>query len=198
MMPTPPAYAQTLVAMLVPRKTRDSVLGDLLEEYRETQVPQHGKTAADRWFVRQALGFLWAAAAIPGALVGTVLTVRMLLDVAVPTPDTAGRAWMTTLATMMIFTFTGFRLGLTTRRVSGAIVTALAATVVGTVGAYAAAFASIGFAGVFVHPGPEAWVGLREGLDVPAHVIAVIGTTLASIGAVCGRAFPRWTLPVSG
>lgn len=197
MMPTPPARAQALVAMLVPRRTRDSVVGDLLEEYRETQVPEHGKAAADRWFIRQALAFLWNAAALPGALVATVLTVRMLLDVAAPVPDAAGRAWITTLTMMMVFTFTGFRLGLVTRRVSGAVATALAATVVGTVGAYLAALASMGVAGAFVHPGPEVWAGLREGLDVPAHVIALIGTALACAGAACGRAFPKWPLPLS-
>lgn len=197
MMPNPPARAQALVLMLVRQKTRDSVLGDLLEEYRETQVPEHGKAAADRWFMRQALGFLWSAAAVPGALVAGVLTVRMLFDVAAPLPDVADRAWTTTLATMMVFTFTGFRLGLLTRRMSGAVVTALAATGIGTVGAYLAALASMGIAGAFVHPGPEAWVALREGLDVPAHVIALIGTALACVGAAFGRAFPKWPLPVS-
>ena len=198
MMPNPPARAQALVAMLVPRKTRDSILGDLLEEYRDAQVPERGKTAADRWFIRQALGFLWRTAVVPGALVASVMTGRMLVDAAAPVADTAGRAWITTLATMMIFAFTGFRLGRVTRRVSGAFVTALAATVVGTIGAYLAAFLSMGIAGAFVHPGPDAWMGLREGLDVPAHVIAVIGTALACVGAACGRSFPKWPLPVSG
>jgi hypothetical protein len=196
-MPQPPAVAHALIAMLVPVKRRDSIIGDLLEEYHETQVPQHGVAAADRWYIRQALGFLWSAAAVPGALVGSVLTVRLLLDVAARVPDTADRAWITTLAMMTLFTLTGFRLGLVTRRVSGAIVTALAATAVGTVAAYAAAFVSMGLAGAFVHPGAEAWAGLREGLDVPAHVIAVIGTALACAGAALGRTFPKWPLPVS-
>lgn len=198
MMANPPAYAHALVAMLVPEKTRDSVLGDLLEEYRETQVPESGEAAANRWFVRQALGFLWNAAAVPGGLVASVLTARMLWDVAAPVPDTAARAWITTLVTMLIFTFTGFRLGMLTRRVSGAVATALAASVVGSVGAYLAAFVSMGIAAALVHPGPEAWLGLREGLDVPAHVIALIGATLACVGAVFGRAFPKWPLPVTG
>lgn len=196
-MPNPPRYAQALIAMLVPASRRDSIVGDLLEEYRETQVPEHGAAAADRWFVRQALGFLWSAAAVPGALVGSVLIVRMLVDVTAPIADTGGRAWITTLSAMAIFTLTGFRLGLVTRRVSGAIVMAFAATVIGTIAAYAGTFASMAVARAFVHPGPAAWDGLREGLDVPAHVIAVIGMTLASVGAAVGRAFPKWPLPVS-
>jgi hypothetical protein len=192
----PPAWAQAIVSALVPRGTCDSVLGDLLEEYHETRVPEHGVAAADRWYIRQAFGFLWSAAAVPGALVGSVLTVRMLLDVAAPIPDVAGRAWITTLAMMAIFALTGFRLGLLTRRVSGAIATALAATIIGTMAAYAGVFASMGIARAFVHPGAEAWKGLREGLDVPAHVIALIGTTLACVGAAVGRVFPKWPLPV--
>jgi hypothetical protein len=193
----PPAWAQALVSALVPRRTRDSVIGDLIEEYHDTQVREHGVAAADRWYIRQALGFLWSAAAVPGALVGSILTVRMLLDVAAPIPDTADRAWITTFAMMTLFTLSGFRLGLLTRRISGAIATALAATAIGTVAAYVAAFASMGIAGAFVHPGAEAWASLREGLDVPAHVIALIGTTLACAGAAFGRAFPKWPLPVS-
>ena len=191
----PPSPAQALIAMLIPRKTRDSVLGDLLEEYHETQVPAHGVTAADRWYIRQALGFLWSAAAVPGALVGSVLTVRMLLDVAEPVRDFADRAWITTVAMMMLFALTGFRIGLLTRRMPGAIVVALAATLVGTIAAYVAVFVSMGIAAAFVHPGAEAWAGLREGLDVPAPMIAAIGTTLACAGAAAGRVFPKWPLP---
>jgi hypothetical protein len=193
----PPTLAQALIDMLAPYKTRDSVLGDLLEEYGETQAPQYGVAAANRWYTRQAFGFLWRAAAVPGALVGGVLTVRMLLDVAAPIPDLADRAWLTTLAMMMLFTLTGFRVGLSTRRVAGAIVTALAATAIGTVAAYAGVAISMGIAAALVHPGPAAWAGLREGLDIPAPVIAAIGTTLACVGAAFGRTFPKWPLPAS-
>jgi hypothetical protein len=77
------------------------------------------------------------------------------------------------------------------------MITALAATVVGTLVAYATAFASLGIAQAFVHPSAVALAGLREGLDVPAHVIAFIGTILASVGAVVGRAFPKWPFPIS-
>ena len=191
----PPARAQALIAILAPRGRRDSIVGDLLEEYHETQVPQHGVAAADRWFMRQALGFVWNAAALPGALVGIVIAGRTLIDVAAPVADTAERAWLTTLATMMVFAVTGFRVGLVTRRVSGAIVTALAATAIGTVAAYGATLASMAIAATFVHPDAAVWVGLREGLDVPAHVIALIGTAFACLGAAIGREFPRWPSP---
>jgi hypothetical protein len=188
----PPAYAQALMEMLTPPARRDNILGDLLEEYHETQVPRHGARAADRWFVRQALGFLWSAAAIPGLLVGSVITARTLIDAASPVADTANRAWLTTVAVMLIFLFTGFGLGLSKRRFGGVIVTALAATATGTVVAYAGTFGAMMAAAALPHPGAATWMALREGLDVPAPVIAMIGMVLASVGALFGRAFPEW------
>jgi hypothetical protein len=158
----PPARAQWLVAMLVPDARREGIVGDLVEEYHEAQVPAHGVAAADRWFMRQALGFLWSAAAIPGLLVGIVLTTRTLIDTTAPVADTANRAWFTTLAVMLIFLFTGFGLGLSRRRLGGVILTAVAATVVGTVVAYAATLAAMAAAQALMSPGPSAWAALSR------------------------------------
>jgi hypothetical protein len=197
MMAQPPRRALTLISLLVARDRRDSIIGDLLEEYHDTQSRERGVAAADRWFMRQALGFLWTAAALPGALLATLLTLRTLLDATVPIPDLANRAWITTLAAMALFTLTGFRLGLSTRRVPGAVITALAATIVGTVIAYAAALTCLAVAQTFVHPAATTLAGLREGLDVPAHVIALIGAILSAAGASAGRAFPKWPSPAN-
>jgi hypothetical protein len=32
---------------------------------------------------------------------------------------------------------------------------------------------------------------------VPAHVLAIIGGLLATLGAAAGRAFPQWPFPVA-
>jgi hypothetical protein len=196
-MPHPPRYAQALIDALVPQARRDSILGDLLEEYRETQAAEHGERAADRWFVRQALGFLWSASAPTGAGIAAILTIRMLIDVGAPSTDLAQRAWVTTYVTMGLFVMSGFRLGRSTGRASGAAAMAIAATVIGTVYGYAMVFVCMGAAAGFVHPSDAAWAGLREGLDIPAHVIAFIGVILASLGAIAGRTFPRWPFAVS-
>jgi hypothetical protein len=48
----PPRWAESLLRMLLAPEDRDSVSGDLLEEYRESIVPAlRGK--ADGWYVRQ-------------------------------------------------------------------------------------------------------------------------------------------------
>ena len=93
---------------------------------------------------------------------------------------------------MGLFVLSGFRLGRSTGRVPGAVAQAIAATVIGTIYAYAMVFVCMGIAATLVHPSPFAWAGLREGLDIPAHVIAFIGTILACLGAAAGRAFPKW------
>lgn len=188
----PPTRAQALIAMMVPRARRDGIVGDLLEEYHETQVPVHGVSAADRWFVRQALGFLWTAAAPAALATAGNLSARTLIDVSFPADDLAQRAWITTLIAMSIFAVFGFRLGRSTRRVGGAPVMAFAAAVLGTVFAYALGFLMITVAAVAFHPDPRAWGNLREGLDIPAHVIAALGMLFATLGAAAGRAFPRW------
>ena len=199
MTPAPPDWAQSLISMLVPARTRDSVVGDLLEEYRGTQVPDHGVAAANRWYIRQALGFLWAAAWPAGLALAGNLMGRLTLDIYIdPGADPAMRSSITTYIAMAIFVLSGFHIGRTTRQVAGAALAALAATAVATIAACVMTLACMGVAAAFVHPDARVWASLIEGLDIPAHVIAVIGTLLACVGAAFGRAFPKWPLPVSG
>lgn len=53
----PPQWAETLLRLLLTPKDRESISGDLLEEYRDTIVPTRGR-AADWWYVRQVGSFL--------------------------------------------------------------------------------------------------------------------------------------------
>lgn len=188
----PPARAQALIAALAPAARRDSIVGDLLEEYHDTQVPEHGVAAADRWFVRQALGFLWSASAPAAWAMAGNLSARTLIDVAFPAGELSTRAWVTTLIVMGIFVASGFRLGRSTGRVAGAALTALSVAVIGTALAYAIGFLMIGVAAIAFHPDPRAWGNLWEGMDIPTHVIAAIGVVLASLGAAAGRVYPKW------
>src|SRR5262249_20140164 len=60
-MPNPPAAAQALLHALLPVATRETVSGDLLEEYRESRVPAAGPLRADLWYWRQ-VGGIWLRA----------------------------------------------------------------------------------------------------------------------------------------
>jgi hypothetical protein len=59
-MPNPPAVAQALLGLVLNIEARESVSGDLLEEYRETRIPL-GRMRADLWYWRQ-VGDLWLRA----------------------------------------------------------------------------------------------------------------------------------------
>jgi len=60
-MPNPPEAAELILRALLPVDARESVSGDLLEEYRESRVPAAGELRADLWYWRQ-VGGLWLRA----------------------------------------------------------------------------------------------------------------------------------------
>jgi hypothetical protein len=60
-MPNPPEAAELILRAILPVATRESVSGDLLEEYRESRVPASGRFRADLWYWRQ-VGGMWLRA----------------------------------------------------------------------------------------------------------------------------------------
>jgi hypothetical protein len=56
--PTPPAWAEGVLKIVVSPQDRLTVSGDLLEEYRERIHPARGQRAADTWYIRQVAGFV--------------------------------------------------------------------------------------------------------------------------------------------
>src|SRR5258706_2749083 len=92
----PPPWADALLRTVLSVDARDSVSGDLLEEYRDGILPTRGRGAADRWYVRQVTGYLWRstrwwALAFAGAFVA-----RTSLDALVPTTDFSTRSFVST------------------------------------------------------------------------------------------------------
>lgn len=67
-----PAWAETLLRLLLPPKDRETVSGDLLEECRETIIRTLGP-AANRWYLRQVGSFLLRASWLWGAVLGAAL-----------------------------------------------------------------------------------------------------------------------------
>jgi len=53
-----PPWAEVLLRALVSPRNRDMIVGDLIEEYRETVIPSMGALRARIWFCRQVLSFL--------------------------------------------------------------------------------------------------------------------------------------------
>ena len=108
---SPPAWADLILRASLKRRDVESVVGDLLEEYRESVVPARGVNGADAWYVRQALGFLWRSAAPYAALFALLFVSRTALDWRSPTTDFHTRATVTTLLSASVFLIVGWRTG---------------------------------------------------------------------------------------
>jgi hypothetical protein len=56
--PAPPRWLETLLRWCLPVRDRETISGDLLEEYREVQLPRLGPMRANVWYMRQLISFL--------------------------------------------------------------------------------------------------------------------------------------------
>lgn len=79
----PPRWAESLLRMTLSAKDRDSVSGDLLEEYRDAIVPSRGG-GARRWYIRQVAGYRLRHTGMWGALIACILVARFAVDILAP------------------------------------------------------------------------------------------------------------------
>jgi hypothetical protein len=187
----PPDWAQSLLGLLVSDRNRDGVLGDLVEEYRESQVPARGAAAADRWYVRQVFVFYWRACAIWGVSLGLVLTTRDVMDLAIPTTDYRLRAAVCTYLGFSIFGLAAIRAAWRSgRALSGPAVCLGAAVIASVIGLLAPVVLTVVMWREVQH-NPIAAAALRESYDVPVPVLVVMAVILGSIGGGIGRGLNR-------
>jgi hypothetical protein len=92
----PPEWAEGLLHMVLRRADRESVSGDLLEEYRAAIVPARGECAGDAWYVRQVSWYVWRATWFWALLFGGQFVARGVYDWTVPTHDFHVRAAFST------------------------------------------------------------------------------------------------------
>ena len=55
---SPPRWMEAILLLTLPQRDRESVAGDLHEEYRAMKLSQLGRLRADLWYARQVLSFL--------------------------------------------------------------------------------------------------------------------------------------------
>jgi hypothetical protein len=183
----PPSWAQGLLALLLPARGRDGILGDLLEEYHEAQLAARGTAGANRWFVRQALGFLWRVSLPWGLLVSAILVGRGILDVAVPTSDFRLRAAVTTWTSISAFGAAGLYAGWRARRVLSGTAVGVFAGIMACVMGTLYALAAVLLARPTITGDAVAYRGLIEALDVPVVPLLILGTLAGTIGGGIGR-----------
>jgi hypothetical protein len=57
--PNPPAWTEAFLRSLLRAIDRESISGDLLEEYRVARHPALGTMRANAWYIQQVLSLLW-------------------------------------------------------------------------------------------------------------------------------------------
>jgi len=183
----PPQWAESLLRLLLRPEDRESVSGDLLEEYRETRLPAIGR-AADAWYVRQVGSFLWRASWRWGALLGATLVIRYLFDTLAPPADYWLRATIVSYIILGACALAGCTAAWRTHSFRAGVLTSVGAATIG-------ALLSIGGTTVMLviwhDPAMlDAWRnsgGLQEAfIDVPLKLLA-LGLAIGAAGAVIGK-----------
>jgi hypothetical protein len=134
-MPTdehPPRWAESRLRLLLKPDDRDSVSGDLLEEYRESKRPANGRRRANIWYIGQVANVAWREAAWFGLVAGAALGSRFVLDALVPLrpTDYGLRAAVLSWSLLAIFSLAGLRTAWRTGHVRAAVLVAMTASVI--------------------------------------------------------------------
>jgi hypothetical protein len=186
MAPTPPAWADHWLRLLLPARDRDTVSGDLMEEYRENIRPRRSQVAADAWYLGQVSRFAWRIG-LWAVVLAALYVGRTAFDWFVPTTNFAPRAEATTLTMISTLLVIGGSSTLRTRSVLSGIVNTASAL------ALAAVICAIANTAIYLNwRSPEliAAISRSGGLNevfllpfmliVPGTLVGAIGATLAS------------------
>jgi hypothetical protein len=69
----PPKWLERILLWSLPVRDRETISGDLLEEYREEQLPRLGTLRANVWYLRQSVSFV-SVHSVGGPPMKTALT----------------------------------------------------------------------------------------------------------------------------
>jgi hypothetical protein len=190
----PPRWAEAILRILLKPDDRESVSGDLLEEYRDTIVPTRGR-AADVWYIRQVAWYLLRASWVWGTPIGAVLVVRYLFDTFLPPADYRMRAALLSWTILAAFMLVGFFTAWRARSMRAGV---LASTTAATIAALISIAGAAMMLAIWHDPATlEEWRrsgGLDEAfVDVPLKLIA-LGITMGIPGAALGKGMTRVTL----
>ena len=134
----PPEWAEALLWLSLKAADRENVSGDLLEEYRASIVPTRGKSAADRWYVRQVSGFVWRTTWLWALVFSGPFIARTAYDWLVPTTDFHLRAQLSTdlgVATLLLIgLWAGWRARSFAAGVAIAVVVSQIAAIISVIG----------------------------------------------------------------
>ena len=134
-----PRWAESLFQMLLPMERRERVIGDLLEAYREDEVPNGSQRKADVWHVSQLGAAFWRIAGFFCTAALVICVARELMDhfvpVAVAGYNKRGAVMMPSL--VLCYAGAGFWAAWRTGRIFAGVLSAIAACIVGWSGTIA-------------------------------------------------------------
>jgi hypothetical protein len=187
----PPRWAEAILRMLLKPGDRESVSGDLLEEYRDTIVPTRGR-AADWWYIRQVTWYLLRRSWGWGTLMGAALVFRYLLDTWRPPADYSIRATLLSWTILAVCMSASFVTAWRTRSMRAGV---LASTTAATIAALMSIVGTALMLAIWHDPATLGeWRrsgGIIEAfIEVPLQLIA-IGITIGVLGAALGKGVTR-------
>jgi hypothetical protein len=185
--PSPPGWAEAVLRLLLKSSDRESISGDLLEEYRAAKHPALGTLRANAWYIKHVVSVLWRLIR-PCALVVASLTLLSLMVKGLWYGSLV-QAPGVSLLDALIYLWAGYRGSRRTRLVRTGIVTAGTTSLVGFTTLFAAA--AIRTPSLLMGP-----------LENPAYLLIFAALLLTALGfaVVLGSisgAVGRWAPPAA-
>lgn len=182
----PPRWAETLLHLVLDSRDRATVSGDLLEEFRESIRPRRGPWGADRWYIRQVMGFVVRSNVLPALLFGGAFVARTALDWLQPTADFHTRSLISTLVATSILLVSGFFASWKSGTILAGGLSGIATT---TLAALLSTIGASGLLAIWHDPTTlqaiEGSGGLSEVFSLPVMLIFP-GVLLGAIGGMVG------------
>jgi len=193
---TPPAWAEAILRWTLPVRDRETVTGDLVEEYRDSVLVARGRRGADRWYGRQVAGFVVRAYAPFGVALAVAIVLRDFFDWFAPPNDFYPRSLMTTWFALALYTIAGFWAAWRTRSLASSLIAAVTIAVVATLlesivnGAFLAVKHDAQTLEAIRRSG-----GIEEAFTIPL-ITLVPGAVASTIGAVAAIVLRTTTRPL--
>ena len=181
----PPRWAEQIIGLVVPRHRRSDVLGDLLEEYREAKVPRLGRSRANRWYARQAVGAVWRLAGVFCLFTFGLHVWREAIDELVYTDSYFLRSYILSYSMIGAYFAAGAWAGWRVRRIVAGMLAAACTCLTGWSGAWAVAVILALVQQAKYYPG-----GVDEILLLPFMTLP-LALALGAAGAVVGSLMRR-------
>jgi len=184
----PPQWAESLLRLFLKPEDRESVPGDLLEEYRLVVRPEGGRLRADVWYVSQLAASAWRATWPWGVLLAASVVFRDALDWWLsPTQDFYARSLASSVTAIAMFFGSGLGTGWRSRSVRAG---ALAGVLTGAIAAVVITIVSLGMLAVEHDAHTMTMIASSGGLEevfVLPFLVILPGTCCASAGAAVGK-----------